>query len=75
MWDATRRSDWRATLVAVNDNGGCRYSTMWNSGINTIVLAADENQLFLTVAATPLTILEAACRAGSTIMVEARKRS
>lgn len=53
LWDATRRSDWRATLVAVNDNGGCRYSTMWNGGVNTIVLAADENQLFLTVAATP----------------------
>ncbi|MGD0090521.1 MAG: DUF6055 domain-containing protein [Planctomycetota bacterium] len=53
LWDATRRSDWRATLVAVNDNGGSRYSTLWNSGINTITLSTDENRLFLTVAATP----------------------
>jgi hypothetical protein len=53
LWDATRRSDWRATFVAVNDNGESRYSTMWNSGINSITLSADENQLFLCVAATP----------------------
>jgi hypothetical protein len=30
--------------------------------------------LGLMVAAVPLTVLEAACRAGSTIMIEARKR-
>ncbi|MBM4042678.1 MAG: hypothetical protein FJ290_29670, partial [Planctomycetes bacterium] len=30
LWDPARRSDWRATLVAVNDNGEPRYSTMWN---------------------------------------------
>jgi hypothetical protein len=53
LWDATRRSDWRATLVAVNDSGGCRYSTMWNGGTNTITLSADENALFLAVSATP----------------------
>jgi hypothetical protein len=53
LWDAVRRSDWRATLVAVNDNGESRYSTMWNGGVNSITLAADENQLFLAVAATP----------------------
>jgi hypothetical protein len=53
LWDPTRRSDWRATFVAVNDNGESRYSTMWNGGLNSITLAADENQLFLVVAATP----------------------
>ena len=53
LWDAVRRSDWRATLVAVNDHGESRYSTMWNQGLNSIALAADENQLFLAVAATP----------------------
>ncbi|MEI7899977.1 MAG: DUF6055 domain-containing protein [bacterium] len=53
LWDATRRSDWRATLVAVNDSGESRYSTMWNSGVNSITLAADENRLFLAVSATP----------------------
>jgi len=53
LWDATRRSDWRATFVAVSDNGDSRYSTMWNGGTNSITLSADENQLFLAVAATP----------------------
>lgn len=53
LWDATRRSDWRATLVAVNDNGESRYGTMWNAGTNSITLSADENQLFLAVSATP----------------------
>jgi hypothetical protein len=53
LWDPIRRSDWRATLVAVNDNGEPRYSTMWNGGINSITLSADENQLFLVVSATP----------------------
>lgn len=53
LWDTSRRSDWRATLVAVNDNGESRYSVPWNSGINSMTLSADENQLYLAVAATP----------------------
>ncbi|HEY0074409.1 MAG TPA: DUF6055 domain-containing protein [Abditibacteriaceae bacterium] len=53
LWDVQRRSDWRATLVAVNDNGECRYSAMWNGGVNTITLSSDENRLYLCVAATP----------------------
>lgn len=52
LWDPIRRSDWRATLVAVNDNGEPRYSTMWNGGINSITLSEDENRLFLVVSAT-----------------------
>jgi len=53
LWDPVRRSDWRATLVAVTDQGESRYGTMWNGGTNSITLAADENRLFLAVAATP----------------------
>ncbi len=53
LWDATRHADWRATLVAVNDAGEARYSTMWNAGVNSITLSTDENRLFLVVAATP----------------------
>ncbi len=53
LWDAQRHSDWRATLVAVNDNGECRYSATWNGGVNSITLSSDENQLYLCVAATP----------------------
>ncbi len=53
LWDVQRRSDWRATLVAVNDNGESRYSATWNGGVNTITLSSDENRLYLCVAATP----------------------
>jgi len=53
LWDPIRRADWRATLVAVNDNGESRYGTMWNGGVNSITLSGDENQLYLAVAATP----------------------
>ena len=53
LWDPQRRSDWRATLVAVSDNGDARYSTLWNGGINSLSLAADENRLYLVVSATP----------------------
>jgi hypothetical protein len=53
LWDPSRRSDWRATLVAVNDDGESRYSPMWNGGRNSITLSADENRLYLAVAATP----------------------
>ena len=53
LWDGTRASDWRATLVAVNTNGEPRYSKAWNGGINYITLSTDENSLYLVVAATP----------------------
>ncbi len=53
FWDPARGSDFRATLVAVNDNGEPRYSPTWNQGRNSITLFADENKLYLVVAATP----------------------
>ena len=53
VWDPIRRSDMRATLVAVNDNGKPRYSDMWNGGINSITLSDDENRVFLVASATP----------------------
>jgi hypothetical protein len=53
LWDPSRGSDWRATMVAVADDGTPRYSAPWNAGRNTLVLSQDENRLFLVVAATP----------------------
>ncbi len=53
LWDGTRGSDWRATLVVVNDSGEPRYSQMWNSGANYMTLSGNENKLYLVVAATP----------------------
>ena len=69
VWDAARKSDWRACFVAVNNNGDARYSSIWNSGINTIVLSADENKLYLTVAATPDFL--AFCGANGPLMTDA----
>ena len=53
LWDGTRGSDWRATLVAVDDNNTPRYSQMWNCGINSMTLSGNENKLYLVVVATP----------------------
>ena len=47
------QSDWRAALVVVNDSGVSRYSSLWSSGSNSVTLAANENKVYLTVAATP----------------------
>ena len=51
--DFVRQSDWRACLVAVNTNGQASYSSMWNTGTNSITLSADQNQLYLMVIAVP----------------------
>ncbi len=51
--DPTRGSEFRAALVVMSDEGSTRYSTLWSSGTNSVTLAANENKLWLTVAATP----------------------
>ncbi|MFM2198670.1 MAG: hypothetical protein RLZZ505_2102 [Verrucomicrobiota bacterium] len=48
-----RQSDWRARLVVVNDSGIERYSPLWSTGSQSVTLAANENKVLLTVAATP----------------------
>jgi carbonic anhydrase/acetyltransferase-like protein (isoleucine patch superfamily) len=53
VWDALRSSDWRACLVAVDQNGGASYSTLWNTGTNTIRLSQDQTKLYLVVIGTP----------------------
>src|SRR4029077_2933532 len=52
-----RGADWRASLVVVSDSGVIRYSSMWNTGTNSVTLAANENKVYLVVAATPNTFL------------------
>ncbi|MCX6344164.1 MAG: DUF6055 domain-containing protein [Armatimonadetes bacterium] len=51
--DPVRQSDWRACLVAVNNSGEPKYSSLWNMGTNSITLSADESKLYLVVTATP----------------------
>ena len=51
--DAARGADWRASLIALSDSGEERYTPLWNSGSNSITLAANENHVYLSVAGTP----------------------
>ena len=51
--DPVRQSDWRACLVAVDSAGAASYSSLWNSGTNSINLSADQTKLYLVVIATP----------------------
>ena len=51
--NAARGADLRASFVVVNAAGKERYSSLWNAGTNSVTLAADENTVYLVVAATP----------------------
>jgi carbonic anhydrase/acetyltransferase-like protein (isoleucine patch superfamily) len=55
--DSSRGAGWRASLVVVADNGVVRYSSLWSAGTNSVTLAANEKNLFLSVAGTPNTFL------------------
>ncbi len=65
LCDPVRQSDWRACLVAVNNAGEASYSSLWNVGVNTLSLSADQGRCYLVVIATPkpLKIAEPAWRA------------
>ena len=46
--------NWRASLIVMNTGGGERYSTLFgNNQTGSVTLTADENRVFLVVAATP----------------------
>ncbi len=51
--DAARGADWRASLIAISDTGVERYTPLWSNGSSSITLAANEDKLYLSVAATP----------------------
>lgn len=51
-------SDFRASIVTKTKDGKTRYSTMWNSGINTLNLQGDEGTVYLVVCATPDKMLD-----------------
>jgi carbonic anhydrase/acetyltransferase-like protein (isoleucine patch superfamily) len=55
--DSGRGAGWRASFVVVADNGSVRYSSLWSGGTNSVTLAANENNLFLSVAGTPAIFL------------------
>lgn len=46
-------ADWRVSIVAKTRSGETRYSSMWNSGENSLALQGDEEKVYLVVCATP----------------------
>ncbi len=57
IYDAKKHSDWRACIVAVDENGKPRYSPLWNKGEMQFALKPSDIRLWLTVAATPSAFL------------------
>jgi carbonic anhydrase/acetyltransferase-like protein (isoleucine patch superfamily) len=51
--DEKEGSDWRATIVAIDEGGEARYSPMWSRGKGSMRIRATEKTLTLAVAATP----------------------
>ena len=54
LLDAGGEADWRASLVVVNDSGQERLNPLFgNNQTGSVTLAANENKVYLVVAATP----------------------
>ena len=52
-YDAKVFSDWRVCIVAVDQDGKCRYSPLWNKGTMTLKTQPGDLRYWLTVTATP----------------------
>ena len=52
-YDPKTFSDWRACIVAVDSEGKCRYSPLWNKGKMSIKVQPGDLRYWLTVTATP----------------------
>ena len=55
---------WRATLVAIDDAGRCRYSRQWRSGVGTLDLKPGDRQYVLAIAAAPTAYVPLGFRIG-----------
>jgi len=53
LYDPDTHGDWRACIVAVDENGKCRYSPLWNQGVMSMEIKPGDDRFWLTVAATP----------------------
>lgn len=51
-------ADYRVSIVTKTKSGDTRYSSMWNSGKNSMTLQGDEEKAYLVVCATPDTMLD-----------------
>ena len=52
--------DWRACIVAVGADGKARYSPLWNKGVMEMKRKKGDRRYWLTVAATPWALYDAA---------------
>jgi hypothetical protein len=52
-YDPKTFSDWRACIVAVDEEGKCRYSPLWNKGKMSMKVEPGDLRYWLTVTATP----------------------
>ncbi|MDE0839130.1 MAG: DUF6055 domain-containing protein, partial [Kiritimatiellae bacterium] len=53
FFDKDTYSDWRACIVAVDKDGVCRYSPLWNKGDMSMDVLPGDRRYWLTVTATP----------------------
>ena len=53
IFDKDTFSDWRACIVAVDQNGVCRYSPLWNKGDMSMEVKPGDRRYWLSVTATP----------------------
>jgi len=58
-FDAATYSDWRVCIVAVDAQGRCRYSPLWNRGEMSLDLREGDQRYWLVVTATPTALLPA----------------
>ena len=52
-YDPKTFSDWRTCIVAVDEEGKCRYSPLWNKGKMSMKVEPGDLRYWLTVTATP----------------------
>ena len=60
FYDPNSYSDWRACIVAVGADGKIRYSPLWNKGVMEMKTQKGDRRFWLTVAATPSALFDAA---------------
>lgn len=59
-----QHAEWRATLVAIDDGGRCRYSRQWRSGVGTLDVKPGDRQYVLAIAAAPTAYVPLGFRIG-----------
>ncbi len=56
-FDPETYSDWRVCIVAVEKDGKCRYTPLWNKGEMSMDIKDGDKRFWLTVTATPKALM------------------